>query len=476
MRHGTVLPDTPAGRRLSEFLVAVETATPETVIAFVAANYTPENAGREPVEKRIATFMDWKARGGFEILEITESHPLTLETVARQPRSDERWKLAIEIADADDHPVEAVLLGRAALPVIDDAGEDRVAAEAIVAYARTLAEADLFSGCVLAARHGEILAQGAFGLANRDFEIGNRIDTRFNVASLTKSWTAVAICQLVEAGRVSFDDPVSAYLDYPDAEAAGRITIKHLLSHTSGLGDYFVPEFDRTSRRDMRTVEDYLELCRAYKPSFAPGERWKYSNVGMVLLGRIIEIVTGRDYFEHVEDAVLRRAGMDASGFFELDYVNENTAVGYHKVWSAKGPRMYNSLFEGAVRGGPAGCGYAPARDIFRFAEAFKAGQLVSPAMAELMTTAKPELNSPDYGYGFAIHPERALYGHSGGLIGASSNLDMTLDPQGWVIVVLCNDLSMRAPVLKARQLIGVTVPEAEEGRAYLPRAGMTAR
>ena len=92
------------------------------------------------------------------------------------------------------------------------------------------------------------------------------------------------------------------------------------------------------------------------------------------------------------------------------------------------------------------------------------------------MTTAKPDLGSPDYGYGFAIHPQRVLYGHSGGLVGASANLDITCDPEGWVIVIAANDLSMRAPALKARQLVGVTVPEAEEGRSYLPRSGLTAR
>lgn len=472
----TALPDTPAGRRLRDVLSLADSATPESVASFVAAYYTPENRDREKIGKRIATFMDWRARGGFDILEIIESRPHVLEAVARQPWSDEYWRLAVEVAEEDGHAIKAVLLGRTPMPVIENPGADHTVAETIVAYAEKLAAAELFSGSLLVARHGEILAEAAFGLANRDFDIPNSIDTRFNVASLTKSWTAIAICQLIEAGRIGFDDCVARFVDYPDAGWAQKITIRQLLSHTSGLGDYFIPEFDARSRRDMRSIDDYLDLCRHNKPLFEPGTSWKYSNVGMVLLGKIIEIVTGADYFDHVEEAVVRRAGMASAGFFELDYVNPKTAVGYHKTWSLKGPRMYNSLFEGVVRGGPAGCAYATARDIFAFTQAFAAGRLVSPAMAEAMTTAKPELGSPDYGYGFAIHPERALYGHSGGLIGASSNLDIVRDPDGWVIVILCNDLSMRAPVLKARQLIGVRVPEAEEGRAYLPRAGMTAR
>ena len=98
--------------------------------------------------------------------------------------------------------------------------------------------------------------------------------------------------------------------------------------------------------------------------------------------------------------------------------------------------------------------------DLFNFAEALKSGALVSKTMAETLTTGKPELDSAHYGYGFGIHPERVLYGHSGGFVGISANLDIVTEPEGWVIVVLANDDSMRAPVIKSRQLIGVVVPE----------------
>lgn len=470
------LPNTPAGQRLAQVLEFIAEASPEAVTAFVAAHYTVENAAREKPEKRIAAFMDWRERGGFEILDVLESRDGFVETLARQPYSDEHWRLAVETSEDPPHPIAAIMLGRSPLPIMEHPGPDQMVADNFVAYVRKLAAADLFSGAVLIARHGRILGQVACGYANRDFDIGNTIDTRFNVASLTKSWTAIAICQLVEAGEIAFDDPVSKFINYPDEAAAKTTQVRHLLSHTSGLGDYFVPEFDRRSRRDMRSVDDYLDLCKYYAPSFEAGTRWKYSNVGMVLLGKIIELVTGANYFDYVEKAVVERAGMTDSGFLELDFVNKKTAVGYHKVWSLKGPRMYNCLFEGVVRGGPAGCAYSTVQDIFRFAEAFRADRLVAGRTRKLMTTPKPELNSADYGFGFALHPEGVLYGHSGGLIGASSNLDIIQEPDGWVVVVLCNDLSMRAPVLKVRQLIGVTVSEAEGGRAYLPRAGMTAR
>jgi CubicO group peptidase (beta-lactamase class C family) len=472
----TVIPDTPAGRRLRAFLAFAGTALPDRVAAFLNTHYVAAYAARDPLERRIAAYMDWTARGGFEFLEVQHSDALRIETTVRQPFTDEHWQLAVEVESQPPHRIDALVLGRSPLPVLRRPLTDGEAADGFLDYASRLAAADLFSGVVLIARHGRILGQAAHGLANRDFDVPNTMTTRFNVCSLSKSWTAVAICQLVEEGRLSLDEPLATFLDYPDAATASAIRIKHLLSHTSGLDSYFTPEFDRKSRRDVRALDDFLALSKHQRSAFAPGTGWKYSNTGMIVLGKVIELITGRDYFEHIEDRVLTQAGMTGASYPELDFVNKNTAVGYGKVWSRNGMRIANSLFEGVVRGGPAGGAYGTAADLFRFAEALKHGRLVSPAMVELMTTAKPELGAPDYGYGFAVHPQRALYGHSGGIAGASANLDMTIDPAGWVVVVLANDLGMRALALKARQLIGVTVPEAEEGRSYLPRAGKTAR
>ncbi|MCW5622141.1 MAG: beta-lactamase family protein [Burkholderiales bacterium] len=470
------LPDTPAGRRFGEIMALIRNATPRAIAAYVEAHYTPANAGRQPISRRIGTYMDWQARGGMEVVELQETVPLRIEAIVQQPYSEERWQVTVEVEAAVPHRVETLLVGRTALPVLAPPSDDQSAADAIADYAEKLAARDLFSGAVLVAHHGEVLAQRAVGLANRDFGIPNTLETRFNVASLTKSWTGVAIAQLVEAGVLSFEDTVAKYIAYPDAQSAERIRIKHLLSHTGGLLSYFTEELDRTARHHIRTVDDYLALSKDQKPAFEAGSRWQYSNTGMVLLGKIIEIVTGQTYFDYVERNVLAPAGMSRSGFLYYDQVNENLAVGYGKTWSLDGPTVVNSLYENFVGGCPAGCGCATVGDVFRFAEALKAGKLVSPAMTELLTTAKPELNSPDYGYGFGIHPQRALYGHSGGLLGVSANLDIVEAPAGWVIVILANDLGMRPVVLKSRQLIGVTVQEAETARAYLPRAGMTAR
>ena len=197
----------------------------------------------------------------------------------------------------------------------------------------------------------------------------------------------------------------------------------------------------------------------------------------MLAAGKVLEIVSRQTYFDYIQANVLAPAGMDQSGFFDLDRVNKNLAVGYAERWSADGVEIVNNIFDHVVRGGPAGGCYATVGDLFRFAEALKRGKLVSRSMVETMTTGKHELSSPFYGYGFGIHPGRAFYGHSGGFVGLSANLDIFEDPAGWVVVVLANDLAgMRAPTLKARQLIGLRVPEPTTTRACLPTAYLRRR
>ncbi|MDX1626117.1 MAG: serine hydrolase domain-containing protein, partial [Wenzhouxiangellaceae bacterium] len=300
------------------------------------------------------------------------------------------------------------------------------------------------------------LGQRAWGLAHRDFGVPNDTTTRFNLGSLNKTWTAVAVAQLAESGKLSFDDPLSKFVDYPDAESAKKIRIEHLLTHTSGLGSYFTEEYDRTARKDLRSLDDFLALSADQPPAFEPGTDWLYSNTGMLVLGKVIEAASGQDYYDYIQQHILQPAGMQASGCFELDRVNEKLAVGYEDRWTIEGKETVNNLFEHVVRGGPAGGCWSTAGDLFRFAEALKAGRLVSAELAETVTTPKPGLGSPGYGYGFGIHPGGALYGHSGGFTGISANLDIVREPEGWVVVALANHGSVRPAVQRARHLIGV--------------------
>ena len=309
------------------------------------------------------------------------------------------------------------------------------------AFTKKLAAADVFSGSVLLAKDGQVIYKGAFGMANKDFNAPNRTDTKFNLGSMNKMFTGVAIAQLVEKGKLSYDDPLSKFIpDFPNPEAAKKIQIKHLLTHTAGLGGYFSERYWSSSRDRIRTVDDMMKLAREDEKDikFEPGSKWQYSNTGMMVLGKVIEVVSGQSYFDYVRENIYKPAGMTNTDCYELDKVNTNLAVGYDKRFTDNGIEWGNNIFAHVMRGGPQGGGYSTVEDLLKFDQALRSGKLVSPATFKLISTAKPELNSPEYGYGFGYNKDRNVTGHSGGFPGISSNLDMYLG-NGWTAIVMSN-------------------------------------
>src|SRR5687768_1147723 len=206
--------------------------------------------------------------------------------------------------------------GEATPPYAIDAqtAADSVFADALGAQLKAATAADQFSGAVLVARDGRTLFEGAYGLADRERGISNTPLTQFRVGSMNKMLTAVAALQLVQAGKVRLDAPIGTYLtDYPNAEVASKVTPHHLLTHTGGTGDIFGPQFS-ANILELRTTADYLRLYGARGLQFAPGAQFAYSNYGFILLGAIIERVSGMSYDEYVAAHVLAPAGMTATG------------------------------------------------------------------------------------------------------------------------------------------------------------------
>lgn len=324
-------------------------------------------------------------------------------------------------------------------------------------FAKKIAAADVFSGAVLLAKDGQVVYKGAFGLANKDFNVPNRADTKFNLGSMNKMFTGVAIAQLVEKGKLSYDDPLSKFIpDFPNAEAAKKIQIKHLLTHTAGLGGYFSERYWSSSRDRIRTVDDMMRLAREDEKDikFEPGSKWQYSNTGMMVLGKVIEVVSGQSYFDYVRENIYKPAGMTNTDCYELDKVNTNLAVGYDKRFTDNGIDWGNNIFAHVMRGGPQGGGYSTVEDVLKFDLALRSGKLVRPATFKLLATPKPELNSPEYGYGFFYDKDRNVTGHSGGFPGISSNLDIYLS-NGWTAIVMSNYSRGSGPLSqKMEQLI----------------------
>ena len=299
-----------------------------------------------------------------------------------------------------------------------------------------LEEQGLFSGVVLIAHEGEIVLLRAMGPMNEDGDLNNT-DTRFALASTSKMFTAAAVVQLADQGLLDLDDPVSMYLpDYPEAMIQG-VTVRHLLTHTSGLGSFFYSDI-----QPLTTIDQML-LVPIEPPAFAPGADYRYSNGGFVLLGGVIERVSGQTFWDYLDEHIFRPAGMESTGAFAPDDLPDNTAYGL--VYQRLGVRVSNASILPA-RPGPAGDFYTTAEDMLRFATALQDNTLIGPEFTEEMFTPAVSTDivlsgaTVEYGLGYTISTSGygVRIGHGGGFPGISSWFAMYPD-LGYTVVILSN-------------------------------------
>ncbi|HEY0035085.1 MAG TPA: serine hydrolase domain-containing protein, partial [Longimicrobium sp.] len=258
------------------------------------------------------------------------------------------------------------------------------------------------------------------------------------LASVGKVFTAVAVLQLADEGRVDLDAPVGRYVPALPPQVGMRVTVRHLLEHSSGLGE-IGPGLDRAMARP-RTVTEMVRLLTDTTVVSAPGTRFSYSNRGYLLLGAVIEAASGEDYFSYVEKRIFRRAGMEDSGFFPHDQDVERRSVRYTRFPNPRGGFVPGpavpSAFHMNWRGSPAGGALSTARDLARFGDALLAGRLVSGSALAQMTRGRPEY---PWGYGFDVGGYPGSFGHRGGTPGSSANF--WVFPQSrTVVAALSND------------------------------------
>ena len=426
---------------------------------FVEERFATDGPAAAPPEQRAERLVGIRDRfGELAIRSVDVSKPREVEGLVQAARTQAWLNMALVLNEASPARIVGLRYGPGKDP---DAPTRRPADAEVVAqlagYTERMAGRDVFSGAVLLAKKGVPLYEAAFGEANKDFGVKNTSDTKFNLGSMNKMFTAVSVMQLVEAGKLSLDDTLGKFMPAGAMrpEVLSKVRVKHLLSHTSGLGSYFNDEWDRQSRALYRTVDDWMPLIRNDSLQFEPGTRWSYSNTGMLLLGKVIEKASGQDYFTYVREHVAKPAGMTSTDAYQLDRVNRNLAVGYEREGEdANGPVYRNNLFEHVIRGGPAGGGYSTVGDLTRFAEALKAGKLVSQASVRTLTTPKPELSSPAYGFGFVIDEGGRIVGHSGGFNGINSQLDIYVG-EDYTLAVMSNYGGGAQPIVdKARSLL----------------------
>ncbi|HEY7475305.1 MAG TPA: serine hydrolase domain-containing protein [Vicinamibacterales bacterium] len=245
-------------------------------------------------------------------------------------------------------------------------------AQALDGYLSKLTAADTFSGIALVARGDAVVFHKSYGFADRANRIPNTERTRFNLGSINKTFTQVAIAQLVEQGKVAYTDTLEKFFpDYPQAMSKSA-TVQQLLSHRAGVSDFFGPEFNREPKDRFRSNADYFRFVSARPPNFAPGERNQYCNGCYITLGAIVERVSGMPYEQYVAEHVFKRADMASTGYLQVDAIEPNVAIGYTRR-TADGQLRSNVYMHGAS-GSAAGGGYSTAADLFAYAKAVRKG------------------------------------------------------------------------------------------------------
>jgi CubicO group peptidase (beta-lactamase class C family) len=454
-------PPGPVAAVIRELIAAVNASDPETFLAFIDTYATGPFRDEIPAERHVEVYRGvCSETGGVDYYGYRTYDP---------PRPDREhvfivrdrllggWRAFMITTDPADPGRFVGLQLQPARPPSDLPAPEPLALEAAMeqldAAVDRLAAADAFSGAVLVARDGEVVYGRALGEASKRFGAVNTMDTRFNLGSMNKMFTALAVCRLAEQGRLSLDDPLSKWVDesWLPTEVAERIRIRHMLNHTSGLGSYFTDAFWSGSRTLHRRLEDFKPLVRGESLAFEPGTAWRYSNTAFLLLGVVIERASGEDYFEHIRRHVYAPAGMSRSDSYEMDVPVENLAIGYVPEWGPDGAKRWrNNLYLHVIKGGPAGGGFSTVRDLLAFDAALRSGTLCSPETREAMWTARPEAASPDYGYGFSVArgPLGRVVGHGGGFPGLNGQLDMYLDA-GYTVAVLSNYDRGASPVAR---------------------------
>ena len=438
-----VTPTSEGEQVLRELVRAMNAGERPALRRLVDERFVVDGEGGVPAEQRVDRLLRLRTLFGRHTLRsVDASKPREVVGIMQSERTETWRRMTLFLNESSPARVFRVSLAPAPAP---DAPTRRPGDAELVAqlkgYVERLASRDVFSGAVLLAKRGVPLYQAAFGEANKDFGAKNTLDTKFNLGSMNKMFTAVSVMQLVEAGKLSLDDTLGKFLPAGamKPEVLSKVRVKHLLSHTSGLGSYFTEEWDRQSRALWRTVGDWMPLIKNDTLQFEPGTRWSYSNTGMLVLGKVIEAASGQDYFDYVREHVAKPAGMTSTDAYELDRVNRNLAVGYEREGEdANGSIYRNNIFQHVIRGGPAGGGYSTVGDLTRFAEALKSAKLVSQASVRLLTTPKPELSSPEYGFGFVIDAGGKIVGHSGGFNGINSQLDIYVG-EDYTLAVMSN-------------------------------------
>ena len=426
-------PQAPASRQLAGWLGAYDGSDWNAYLTFLKTNFAiqPGGAFRDPA------FRD--RTGGYDLKKIESETPTEVTALIQERAGDGFARAVVDVESDEPHRIlklEVKLIERPAefaLPHMSDR-------ELVAALRKRLEDEtalDRFAGVVLVAKEGKPIFAQAYGLADREHNIPNTLLTRFSLASMNKMFTAVALMQQVQAGKVALDDPLGKYLpDYPNKELAAKVTIGELLTNTGGTGDIWGPEFDQ-HRLELHTLQDYIHLYGNRALRFEPGSRWEYSNYGFILLGGVIEKVSGESYSDYVHQHVFNPAGMTSTRSGMEDKAIPSLSIEYTKM----GATHWIPITDAPTNSGSsAGAGFSTVGDLLRFANALRENKLLDAQHTTLMTTgmvANP-FGLDAYGFGVQTINGNQCFGHNGSSRGVNGDLEMCLG-SSYTVVTLAN-------------------------------------
>lgn len=288
----------------------------------------------------------------------------------------------------------------------------------INSYLNHLTEDD-FSGTVLVAHKDKIIEQRAYGQASIEFNVKNKVDTKFNIASITKLFRAVATLQLYEQGKLKLKNPIGNYLpEYPNKLIRDSVTVHQLLTHTSGLNNFYVADIDKIRNLEYKNISDFVPLFVKDTLLSKPGTKYDYSATGFVLLGLIIEKVSGKNYYDYIKDAILKPTEMFHTRELEIDAIVSNKASGYTSMFGENKTLKKNDYY--LTKASPGGFYYSTVNDLFNFSKALRNYKFLNKKTTELMFEPKVKGYNTHMGYGVGVDQRynQKILGHSGGWYG----------------------------------------------------------
>ncbi|MCI0489843.1 MAG: serine hydrolase [Blastocatellia bacterium] len=439
-------PDTESGRRVAAYIEAFNSGSDSSLRRVFANHFSKSAPARFTDEEHLQSYRRlYNELGKLELRRVAQSSDELIAAVFRTANGmNARFEFSLEpapphkltgigiqITDGDDDLPDAGGGG----------GSPMTEAEAMAAlddYLKEEVNKDEFSGAALVAKDGKPIYRKAYGLANKQYNAPNHVDTKFNLGSINKIFTQIAIAQLIEQGKLSVDDTIIKRLtDYPNRQAAERVTVQHLLDHTSGIGDIFNDKYASMPKSRLRTIADYLLLFADEALAFEPGSKQQYSNGGYIVLGAIIEKVSGQSYYDYVREHIYKPASMADTDAYEVDASVPNLASGYTRERGEAGKRRSN-LYRMPARGSSAGGGYSTTGDMLKFTIALQNCNLLSRPYTEWLLDGmrgKPPARS-------AVEKDGPLtqgnMGIAGGAPGINSMLELDFET-GYTVIVMSN-------------------------------------